>query len=165
MASKSHSAVGDCAASRPRCRPQQAQRLFNCRRCNALATVCTVCDRGQQYCSPLCRDQQRALQVRQAGQRYQQRERGRQMHAARQRAYMAARSLSAPAARPQAKSTASWAALPPTPRAGQPPQSPRSSSRSPEALSGPSRAAPCCCNCGRRSCLLLRRTFLRRLQR
>jgi hypothetical protein len=114
---------------------------------------------------PLCRQQQRAQQLREAGQRYQRRERGRLLHAARQRAYMATRSVSPPAARPQATPAASQAALQPPLRATRPLESLRGSSRSAEAPASPTSTEPCCCSCGRRSYLLLRRSFLRRRQR
>lgn len=163
MPAELHSCLGGCAAG-PRCRPEQAQRLFNCRRCNALATVCTSCDRGQQYCSPQCRQLQRTQQLRQAGQRYQLSERGRLLHAARQRAYMATRSLSQ-TARPKTMPTdAGRASLRPL-RAASFPESARGSNRSAEALASFPGTEPCCCRCGTRSYLLLRRAFLRRPQR
>ena len=164
MPAELHCCLGGRAASGPRCRPEQAQRLFNCRRCNTLATVCTCCDRGQQYCSPVCRQQQRAQQLRHAGQRYQLSERGRLLHAARQRAYMATRSLSR-TARPKAMPTDAGRALLRPLRAGRPPESARGSNRSTGALASFPGTEPCCCRCGTRSDLLLRRAFLRRRQR
>ena len=164
MTLQSQAAPSDCVAARPRCHPDLAQRLFNCHHCNTRATVCTTCDRGQQYCSAACRQQQRARQVREAGQRYQLREPGRLLHAARQRAYQASRKVPG-APQPQARRIASAAALPPAPQAGRPPEPPRLPIRSAQTPAGLSSTEPCCCCCGRRSYLLLRQTSLRRRQR
>ena len=71
--------------------PPDAQRLFHCAQCQILAQVCSACDRGHRYCSPQCRRQSRKQQLKDAGRLYQQREQGRQKHAARQRAYRARR--------------------------------------------------------------------------
>lgn len=164
MTSQSQAALSDCGAARPRCHPDLAQRLFYCHRCSTRATICTACDRGQQYCSSACRQQQRALQVRQAGQRYQLRDQGRILHAARQRAYQARRNVPG-APQPQPQHIASAAALPPAPRTGRPPEPPPLPSRSARTPAGLSSTERCCCCCGRRSYLLLRQTSLRRRQR
>lgn len=163
MPSQSQAAPSHCLAPRPRCHPDLAQRMFDCHRCSTRATVCTACDRGQRYCSSACRQQERAQQVRQAGRRYQLRDRGRLLHAARQRAYQARRKVPG-ALQPQARRIASTAARPPALPAGKPPQPllPSRSAQTPQALSS---TEPCCCCCGRRSYLILRRTFLRRRQR
>jgi len=66
---------------------EQSHRLFLCGCCLAQVQVCRSCDRGQRYCSPQCAAQARRQRQREAGQRYQRTERGRQRHAARQHAY------------------------------------------------------------------------------
>jgi hypothetical protein len=80
-----------CLRSTSRCVPTECQRVFRCGPCRALVTICRACDRGQRYCSAACRKQERAVQLRAAGQRCQRKERGRLQHAARQRAYWARR--------------------------------------------------------------------------
>jgi len=74
---------------RRRPRPASCLRRFRCYHCGAYVNVCAPCDRGQRYCSPSCRDTARAAAVRVAGIIYQRSERGREKHAARQRAYLA----------------------------------------------------------------------------
>jgi hypothetical protein len=76
---------------RRRPRPASCLRRFRCYHCGAYVNVCAPCDRGQRYCSPSCRDTARAAAVRVAGIIYQRSERGREKHAARQRAYWARR--------------------------------------------------------------------------
>lgn len=68
---------------------RKAHRLFTCAQCGCLTQICTSCDRGQRYCGPTCRRQARKQQQHEAGYHYQRSERGRQQHAARQRAYYA----------------------------------------------------------------------------
>lgn len=58
-------------------------------KCNAMFAVCASCDRGQRYCSELCRSRQRRDQVRAAGKRYQSSEAGKRVHCRRQQAYRA----------------------------------------------------------------------------
>jgi hypothetical protein len=55
--------------------------------CRAVFTVCVGCDRGQRYCSGVCRDRVRRQRRREADQRYQQSERGREAHRCRQQRY------------------------------------------------------------------------------
>ena len=55
--------------------------------CNVIFSVCAGCDRGQRYCSSLCRSRQRRKQFRAAGQRYQSGEAGRVAHRRRQHVY------------------------------------------------------------------------------
>jgi hypothetical protein len=55
--------------------------------CGALFSVCVSCDRGQRYCSDLCRKGARQAQVRAASRRYQSSGTGKQAHRCRQRAY------------------------------------------------------------------------------
>jgi hypothetical protein len=76
---------------RRRPRPASCLRRFRCYHCGAYVNVCAPCDRGQRYCSPSCRDTARAAAVRVAGSIYQRSDRGREKHAARQRAYWARR--------------------------------------------------------------------------
>ncbi len=103
-----------------RCTPTECLRVFRCGPCAALITVCRACDRGQLYCSAACRQQQRGPQLRAASRRYQQTERGRLQHAARQRAYWARRCAREPSSPPSlvqapAPAQASSALLPPGP--------------------------------------------------
>lgn len=49
--------------------------------------LCRYCDRGQQYCSPRCREKSRRLQRREANRRHQQSPEGRADHRDRQREY------------------------------------------------------------------------------
>lgn len=49
--------------------------------------LCQHCDRGQQYCSPRCREKSRRLQRREANRRHQYSLEGRLDHRDRQRAY------------------------------------------------------------------------------
>ena len=62
-------------------------RLFLCARCRRQVLICSVCDRGQQYCGARCSDLARNESLRAAGRRYQQSRRGRHCHAERQRRY------------------------------------------------------------------------------
>ena len=64
-------------------------RFFVCAHCRGLATVCSLCDRGQRYCSRRCSHTARRRKQREAGRRYQQSRRGRHHHANRQRRYRA----------------------------------------------------------------------------
>ncbi len=62
-------------------------RLFNCLRCFLLTKVCTPCDRGQVYCAAECSHEARREKNREAGKRYQESDRGKLKHAARQVRY------------------------------------------------------------------------------
>lgn len=64
-------------------------RFFVCAQCRGLATVCSLCDRGQRYCSRHCSHTARRRKQREAGRRYQLSRRGRHHHANRQRRYRA----------------------------------------------------------------------------
>ena len=55
--------------------------------CTELFTICISCDRGQRYCSDVCRKRSRNLQLRAAGRRYQATAAGNANHCERQRAY------------------------------------------------------------------------------
>ena len=59
-------------------------RLFLCARCKGQVAICSVCDRGQWYCSKHCSHQTRRELSRAAGRRYQATPKGRRHHAARQ---------------------------------------------------------------------------------
>lgn len=65
------------------------QRL--CGFCRALFSICRYCDRGQAYCSVVCRVQGYRRARRGARQRHQRSEEGRLDHCDRQRAYRARR--------------------------------------------------------------------------
>jgi hypothetical protein len=64
-------------------------RLFACQQCHALLGICSDCDGSDRYCSEDCSDKARTESMARAGARYQQTERGKTNHAARQRAYTA----------------------------------------------------------------------------
>jgi hypothetical protein len=91
---------------RRRPRPASCLRRFRCYHCGAYVNVCAPCDRGQRYCSPSCRDTARAAAVRVAGIIYQRSERGREKHAARQRAYWARRRANQLSSEPSASAAA-----------------------------------------------------------
>ena len=62
-------------------------RLCSNPACRALFTVCTCCDRGQRYCSQLCRVQARQRQRRAANGRHQRSREGRLDQRDRQKRY------------------------------------------------------------------------------
>jgi hypothetical protein len=62
-------------------------RLFLCARCRMQVLICSVCDRGQRYCSRDCSRISRRESRRAAGRRYQDSSKGRRNHAARQARY------------------------------------------------------------------------------
>ena len=63
------------------------QRLCRFPPCGAVFYLCRHCDRGQQYCSPRCREKSRRLQRREANRRHQRTPWGRDDHRDRQREY------------------------------------------------------------------------------
>jgi hypothetical protein len=65
------------------------QRL--CGFCRALFSICRYCDRGQAYCTQMCRVQGYRRARRAARERHQRSEEGRLDHCDRQRAYRARR--------------------------------------------------------------------------
>jgi hypothetical protein len=73
-------------------------RLYACARCRRLVAICSVCDRGQWYCGPVCSQQSRRERSRAAGRRYQASRRGRHRHAARQARFRLRRRLAQQAA-------------------------------------------------------------------
>jgi hypothetical protein len=85
--------------AKPSAEPISA-RLFVCARCHAEAVVCSVCDRGQRYCSSQCSAQARRESLLRAGRRYQSRPLGRLAHARRARAYRQRRAQPPPPPRP-----------------------------------------------------------------
>jgi hypothetical protein len=66
-------------------------RLFLCSRCRVQVLVCRRCDRGQIYCFGACAQEARRERRREARRRYQATDRGRAMHADRNRRYRARR--------------------------------------------------------------------------
>lgn len=66
-------------------------RLFLCSRCRVQVLVCRRCDRGQIYCFGACAQEARRERRREARRRYQATDRGRAMHAERNRRYRARR--------------------------------------------------------------------------
>lgn len=65
-----------------------SHRLYNCRRCRHQVQLCRRCDRGNRYCQRGCANEARVESLRRAGRRYQQSDRGRANHAARQQRYL-----------------------------------------------------------------------------
>ena len=63
------------------------QRFCKASECRSLFFICSHCDRGQRYCSEVCRQISRLQQQRAARRRYQQSPEGRLDHRDRQRAY------------------------------------------------------------------------------
>jgi hypothetical protein len=70
------------------------QRFCKASDCRTLFFICTHCDRGQRYCSLICRRICRLQQRRTAGRRHQQSLEGRLDHRDRQRAYRLRRAAS-----------------------------------------------------------------------
>ena len=67
----------------------EALRIRRCYNpsCNTMFTICANCDRGQRYCSDVCRSRMRRQQRAAAGCRYQSSPAGRLAHARRQQTY------------------------------------------------------------------------------
>ena len=63
------------------------QRFCQAASCGAIFFICAHCDRGQRYCSAVCRQQARRQQWRTASRRHQQTLEGKLDHQDRQRAY------------------------------------------------------------------------------
>ena len=59
-------------------------RGYECRRCGVAVCICSECDAGHGYCNGSCAQEQRRLDMRAAGVRYQRSRRGARRHAARQ---------------------------------------------------------------------------------
>lgn len=62
-------------------------RLIQCRRCRRHVRSCSHCDRGQVYCSDICRSEARQESLRHARRIYQRTPKGRERHRLRQAAY------------------------------------------------------------------------------
>jgi hypothetical protein len=71
------------------CKGSPYPRLFLCLRCRDQVVICSRCDRGQVYCGRECASEVRRSKQRKARRRYQASERGRQLHADRNRRYRA----------------------------------------------------------------------------
>lgn len=67
----------------PRTAVDRSARLFLCVRCRQQVVLCSHCDHGQVYCSPVCSLAARREHRRHSAQRYQGSRRGRLKHAAR----------------------------------------------------------------------------------
>ena len=59
----------------------------DCIRCQAQVIICSICDRGNCYCSSECSAKARSESLKRAGKRYQSSRCGRHKHAERQRRY------------------------------------------------------------------------------
>ncbi len=66
---------------------KKTARLYHCVRCQSQVLLCSVCDRGNIYCSPDCAKPARKESQTLACSRYQKSYRGRLNHAARQQRY------------------------------------------------------------------------------
>ncbi len=98
-------------------------RVFHRSCCDTQVKLCSGCDRGQRYCSKACRALIRPAQVRGAGRIYQLRPAGRALHADRQRAYWARRSVAKLASlcnSPALATSSESVLIPPSPRAQRP---------------------------------------------
>ncbi len=62
-------------------------RTYLCASCYNRAIICSRCDRGQIYCSRDCAGRVRRARLLEAGRRYQATDRGRRLHAERNRRY------------------------------------------------------------------------------
>ena len=66
---------------------EESYRLYSCRGCSLLVSICGRCDRGNIYCAGECAAESRRASNRRAGTRYQRTRRGARRHAARQQAW------------------------------------------------------------------------------
>jgi hypothetical protein len=66
---------------------EESYRLYSCRGCSVLVSICGPCDRGNIYCAGECAAVSRRASNRRAGARYQRTRRGARRHAARQQAW------------------------------------------------------------------------------
>ena len=62
-------------------------RTFNCRWCHSAVSICSHCDRGNLYCSSLCKKEARRKSLQAAGKKYQNSRQGKFKHANRQNRY------------------------------------------------------------------------------
>lgn len=63
---------------------EETYRLYSCRGCSMLVSICDRCDHGNIYCPGECAAVSRRASNRRAGARYQRTRRGARRHAARQ---------------------------------------------------------------------------------
>jgi hypothetical protein len=63
---------------------EESYRLYSCRGCSVLVSICGACDHGNIYCPGECAAISRRASNRRAGARYQRTRRGARRHAARQ---------------------------------------------------------------------------------
>ena len=63
---------------------EETYRLYSCRGCSVLVSICDWCDHGNIYCPGECAAISRRASNRRAGARYQRTRRGARRHAARQ---------------------------------------------------------------------------------
>jgi hypothetical protein len=66
---------------------ESCYRLYSCRGCSVLVSICNACDYGNIYCPGECAVISRRDSNRRAGARYQRTRRGARAHAARQQAW------------------------------------------------------------------------------
>ena len=66
---------------------EHSYRLYSCRGCSVLVSICDRCDHGNRYCAGECAAISRRASNRRAGARYQRTRRGARRHAARQQAW------------------------------------------------------------------------------
>ena len=66
---------------------EDSYRLYSCRGCGVLVSICGPCDYGNIYCRGECAVISRRASKRRAGARYQSTRRGARRHAARQQAW------------------------------------------------------------------------------
>lgn len=66
---------------------KESCRLYNCGFCGDQVLICSKCDRGNRYCSVLCRQGARRKTMRLSSGRFQKTFRGRKRHAKRQHQY------------------------------------------------------------------------------
>ena len=68
---------------------ESVARLFLCPGCRKQVCICSLCDRGQQYCGDDCAQSARRKSLLAAGRRYQRSRQGRLKHAERMRRHRA----------------------------------------------------------------------------
>ena len=66
---------------------EETYRLYSCRGCSVLVSICNRCDHGNIYCPGECAAVSRRVSNRRAGARYQLTRRGARRHAARQQGW------------------------------------------------------------------------------
>lgn len=66
---------------------QTSSRLYHCHRCHAQVIICSVCDRGNRYCTHGCAKKARRASLARATKKYQQSRAGRFNNAERQQRF------------------------------------------------------------------------------